>query len=278
MIEPAEQQATLIPERPPDTAIEIVDVALIDFEDIGEAPSAALKRAIKEQGILTPLTLARTATGRLHLVAGRRRLRVAKEMGLKVVPALVIEDDGMVNVSGLTDHATRRDNPAADLAHIEALVHRGASHAEISRATGLPVNAIKARLKLARLVPALRSHFDSGRIGTSVAEDCARLPAVTQEELAGRFATVGRLTQDDIRQARQARQQTAPSTMQLEGFDAPDIDPAAAPQLPTARPMLTDELAGLCRELVALFTMERRTELAARLTDALERAGVAEAA
>lgn len=264
-------QERLIPEVPPDSNVEWVTISQIDYDDIGPAPEADLEEKIRAQGILTPLTLARKSDGRFELIAGRRRLRVARKLGHLSVPALVIENAGMTAVSALTDHATRRENPAADLAHIEALVARGASETAIHKATGLAVKTIRARMKLAHLVPALREAFDRGKLPISVAEGCARLTSEAQQALAAKLTAVGRLTQQDVKEAKLAAR-PAPPPM-LDGFDVPTVDPLAAPPIPASVPRLTPELQRTCQELIALLRSERRESLAGALEGALARAG-----
>src|SRR3954447_11570135 len=105
---PTATQDRLIPEVRPDSDVQWVPLALIDFEDIGPHPEPVLEALVRAQGILTPLTLAMRADGRFELMAGRRRLRVARAIGLERVPALVIANVGIVEVGALTDHATRR--------------------------------------------------------------------------------------------------------------------------------------------------------------------------
>ena len=67
-------QDRLVPDEPPSSAVEMVPVDAIDFEDIGPAPEPVLEALMVAQGILTPLTLARKQDGRCELIAGRRRL------------------------------------------------------------------------------------------------------------------------------------------------------------------------------------------------------------
>lgn len=265
-------QERLVPDAPPSSAVEMVPLSAIDFEDIGPAPEPVLEELIRAQGILTPLTLARKADGRCDLIAGRRRLRVARKLGLALVPALVIDNHGMVAVSALTDHASRRDNPAADLAHIEALIHRGASLDAISKATGLSSKVIKQRLVLGKLTPRLREMFDRGRIAVTVAQDTARLPAEAQHGLADRFDMVGKLTQQDVKDAKAAAKPPPPPM--LPAFELEDVEPTAPPPIPVSRLRVTPELERTCRELIALLRAERRASLAGALEGALQRAGV----
>ncbi len=48
-----------------------------------------LVRSIAEHGIITPITVRAVASGRFEIIAGERRVRAARQVGLKSIPALV---------------------------------------------------------------------------------------------------------------------------------------------------------------------------------------------
>jgi ParB family chromosome partitioning protein len=54
-----------------------------------EAPLAELAASIREYGILQPLLVTKTENGRYQLIAGERRLRAAKLVGLNEVPVIL---------------------------------------------------------------------------------------------------------------------------------------------------------------------------------------------
>ena len=61
---------------------------------------AELAQSIREHGVFTPI-LVRKAVSGFQLIAGERRLRAAKEAGLDMIPAIVLEfdDQQMMEVS-----------------------------------------------------------------------------------------------------------------------------------------------------------------------------------
>jgi ParB family transcriptional regulator, chromosome partitioning protein len=70
---------------------------------------ASLARSILSQGILQPLVLRKTG-GRYQLIAGERRLRAAREAGLKKVPVVVREaDDQQMLALALVENIQRQD-------------------------------------------------------------------------------------------------------------------------------------------------------------------------
>ena len=70
---------------------------------------AELAQSIREHGVFTPI-LVRKAVSGFQLIAGERRLRAAKEAGLDMIPAIVLEfdDQQMMEVS-LIENIQRED-------------------------------------------------------------------------------------------------------------------------------------------------------------------------
>ena len=56
---------------------------------------AELAQSIKEKGVLQPVIIRKDKTGQIHLVAGERRLRAAKNAGLEKIPAILTSGNPM---------------------------------------------------------------------------------------------------------------------------------------------------------------------------------------
>lgn len=76
---------------------QIVD-SLIDFRDKEEEKKdkrseefEQLKQTIKEKGVISPIHVFVTPTGQYALVDGRRRYLASKQLGLKEIPAMILE-------------------------------------------------------------------------------------------------------------------------------------------------------------------------------------------
>src|SRR5215467_4516273 len=156
-------RADLLPTDLPDTRLEQLDVALIEFEDIGPPPRGELIRSIRAIGVQTPITVeqieAPTDQYLYNLIAGRRRQRVALDLGFETIPALIYPS-GFSKTMLLTDHAQRHANPAAELRAIEQLQEQGYTEKEIAYATGMTIGTIRNRVKLVGLCAELRHAFD----------------------------------------------------------------------------------------------------------------------
>lgn len=73
-----------------------------------------LKRSIKENGLIQPITVRQTKTGDFELVSGERRWRAVKDLGIREIPAYVLQvdsDEKMLEMA-LTENLQREDlNP-----------------------------------------------------------------------------------------------------------------------------------------------------------------------
>jgi len=73
-----------------------------------------LKRSIKENGLVQPITVRQTKDGGFELVSGERRLRAVKDLGIREIPAYVLQvdsDEKMLELA-LTENLQREDlNP-----------------------------------------------------------------------------------------------------------------------------------------------------------------------
>jgi ParB family chromosome partitioning protein len=76
-----------------------------------------LAASIKKLGIVQPLTVRETGTGRYQLIAGERRLRAAKRAGLTHVPAYIrtADDQAMLELA-LVENIQREDLDAVEVA------------------------------------------------------------------------------------------------------------------------------------------------------------------
>jgi ParB family chromosome partitioning protein len=112
-----------------------------------------LSESIRSYGILNPLTV-RRRSGRYELVAGERRLRAAKLIGLREVPCMLIdvnmEDAGLI---ALVENLQRRDlNFLEEANGIRQLIRMfGMSQEEAARRLGKSQSAVANKLRLLKL-------------------------------------------------------------------------------------------------------------------------------
>ncbi|MFQ5738094.1 MAG: ParB/RepB/Spo0J family partition protein [Acidobacteriota bacterium] len=145
-----------------------------------------LAASIKENGILQPLVCRRTKNG-LEVVAGERRLRAAKMVGLTEVPVVVreIRDDDLIHIR-LIENLQRTDLPIEDqFQALSSLRQRGLGVQKISKITGLSTTKINRILGLEDLEPSIRKRND---LAEHAKEFLAKAPPQVQKTLAERIA------------------------------------------------------------------------------------------
>lgn len=123
-----------------------------------EAGLRELASSIRRHGILQPLTVRRMPDG-WELIAGERRLRAARLVGLETVPCIeTAADDRESALLALVENLQRRDlhyfEEAAAIA--DYLKQSGVTQEEAAAQLGRSPSAVANKLRLLRLSPACR--------------------------------------------------------------------------------------------------------------------------
>ncbi len=140
---------------------------------------ADLMDSIKEHGILEPLVIAHTPAG-YQIIAGERRWRASKALGLKKVPVVIKETTpkGMLEMA-IVENVQRTDlNPIERGKAFSRLMDEfGLSNAEIAKRTSKSPAYVSNTLKLLELPDALKD----GLIGGLITEGHARALAAIND-------------------------------------------------------------------------------------------------
>ena len=169
----------------------------------GTKVRARLFKSIREKGVLTPILVQPSGAG-YKILDGRRRVAAALRAGLEEIPAILV-DEGGPEIT-LLAHATRSENPMAELEAIRELQQRGLSEKVIARAGYSSLPRIRRLAKLNRLAPELAGKVEAGEIATGVAFQIAGLP---QEDQVRLLADDEKVTSKTVRQAKYAHRQAA---------------------------------------------------------------------
>jgi ParB/RepB/Spo0J family partition protein len=218
----------------------------------GTKVRAGLLKSIREKGVLTPILVQQNGAG-YKILDGRRRVAAAIQAGLEVIPAILLEEGGPEVT--LLAHATRSENPVAELEAIQELQRLGLSEKEIARAGYSSLARIRRLAKLNRLAPELAKKVQAGEIAPGVAFQIAGLPQEDQRQL---------LAEDDEAQYRSERTRS-PVTAKAVRQAKYARHQAAVPSLPElveqTRPITIEELLGsLSVETLGLILAEMPDE------------------
>ena len=196
---------------------------VFDEDDITE-----LAASIKEVGLLQPIVVRRVddEEGRAEsyeLVMGERRLRAAKEAGLKTIPAVVryTEDQDLLRDALLENLHRVQLNPLEEAAAYQQLLDDfSCTHAELSKRIARSRSQISNTLRLMKLPPLVQRRLAAGVLSAGHARALLGLPDVAaMERLAQRIVAEGlsvRATEElvalhDEPQAQDAPRRTAGS-------------------------------------------------------------------
>jgi len=118
-----------------------------------------LAKSIAEQGLLSPITVLKSADGGYELIIGQRRYLACKRLGWKKIPAIVrdsIEGTDAVVLS-LVENVHRADVSPMDKARAYGRIfEKSGSYDKVARDTGVSVTTVRKYMKLLQLAPSIQ--------------------------------------------------------------------------------------------------------------------------
>ena len=126
-----------------------------------------LALSIKEKGMIQPVVVRRKEDG-FELVAGERRLKAAEKIGMKLIPALIMENLSKGEMLELTliENVQREDlNPIEEAKGYKRLLEEcGLSQKELSKKISKDRSSIANTLRLLNLPIEIQNYIGSGKI------------------------------------------------------------------------------------------------------------------
>ena len=166
------------------------------------AELAELAASIAEHGILTPLMVVANEAGRLELVAGERRLRAARQLGLRFVPVDVrsMTLRQVAEISGLDNIQRANLSPAEEGAYFSRLLAElGISENELSKRLGKNRAYIQQRRAIASAAPEVLAALADGELTFSQARAIAQAAPGQPKAQAQALTKVRELTKSGKR-------------------------------------------------------------------------------
>ena len=142
-----------------------------------------LAASIKEHGIIQPLIVSKK-DGRFELIAGERRLRSARLLGLQAVPVIVREEKEQKKLElALIENLQREDlNPLESARAYQRLIEEfNITQEEAARRVGKARSSLSNALRLLLLPPAAQDALAAGKITEAHAKYLLGLPSETQQ-------------------------------------------------------------------------------------------------
>lgn len=170
-----------------------------------------LSESIKEKGIIEPLIVRRTSGG-FELIAGERRLRAAKMVGLEVVPVVIMDATDEESLEfAIIENIQREDlNAMEEGEAYRSLMNFGLSQEEVARKVGKERATVANYLRLLKLPLEVKEELINGTISMGHARAILSLDNhMAQTELCAKIVQRG-LSVREAEELAQARTTRAP--------------------------------------------------------------------
>jgi ParB family chromosome partitioning protein len=149
----------------------------------------ALAESVREVGVLQPV-LVREADEGYELIAGERRWRAAKKVGLQTVPAIVrVADDALALQQAIVENVQREAlDPLEEAAAYQQLIEDfKLTHDDVARRVGKSRAAVTNCLRILQLPPTVQRYIHDGSLKRGHAIALLGTPdRAFQEQLARR--------------------------------------------------------------------------------------------
>ena len=199
------------------------------FQPRGHFDEEALSQladSIREVGVLQPVLVRPTGEGQYELIAGERRWRAARRVGLQTIPALVREtDDAAALEQALVENVHRDDlNPLEEAAAYQQLIEDfGLTHDEVAARVGRSRTTVTNTLRLMQLPPAIQKSVQEGKLSMGHARALLGSPDRSFQELLAKRAVAEdlsvRAVEDAVRE-HQSESSGAPAADRAADGDA----------------------------------------------------------
>jgi len=135
-------------------------------KDFNKEKMEELKESIKKHGIIQPIVVRKMANG-YEIVAGERRLKAAKEIGLKKIPAIIktFNNEKSLEIA-LVENIQREDlNPVEQANAFKRLIDEfNLTQQELAEVTGKSRALVTNTIRLLKLNPEIQKNISEGKI------------------------------------------------------------------------------------------------------------------
>ena len=170
-----------------------------------------LAQSIRQQGVITPVTVRKMPDGTCQLIAGERRFRAAQKAGLKELPAYIrVATDTQMMEMALVENIQRADLNAIEVAQAyrQLIEECRLTHEELSEKVGKNRSTITNYLRLLSLPEEVQQAIGNGRISMAHARVLAGLDdAERQTEILHAIEERNLSVHQTEQMARSAKQQ-----------------------------------------------------------------------
>ncbi|MCP4266859.1 MAG: ParB/RepB/Spo0J family partition protein [Candidatus Brocadiaceae bacterium] len=211
-----------------------------------------LIQSIQEHGILQPIIVRPTNKG-YKIIAGERRWRASKQLGLQNIPAIVKSTDGLKTIElALVENIQREDlNPIEKaIAFAELKTNFGLTQEQIAIKVGQDRSTIANTIRLLDLPKEVQSHVSRGTISMGHARSLLSLKDASKQRLLSERIEADGLSVRDVELIVSGKKSLVAQKKDDEG-----VQPASAV---TKSPQVLSLEDGLRRSVGAKVTIKEK--------------------
>ncbi len=123
-----------------------------------------LANSIKEQGLLSPITVMKNDDGKYDLIAGQRRFLACIKLDRDKISAIIREkmDDTDATIISLIENVHRADMGPIDKANAyQKIYEKYKDYNKVAKETGMSVNTIRKYISLLNLAPSIQDKLST---------------------------------------------------------------------------------------------------------------------
>jgi ParB family chromosome partitioning protein len=184
-------------------------------EHFDEETLAALAESIREVGVLQPVLVRERGDAGYELIAGERRWRAARRVGLQTIPAIIRHaDDAAVLQQSIVENVQREElNPLEEAAAYQQLIEDfDLTHDDVAGRVGKSRATVTNMLRLLQLPPAIQRYVKDGSLRMGHARALLGTPDRAFQEQLARRAVNEDLSVREVEDAIRARTETPTSS------------------------------------------------------------------
>ena len=143
-----------------------------------------LAESISANGIIQPLAVRKTENSKFEIIAGERRYRVAKMVGLRRIPCVIhTADEQTAAMLSLTENLQRSNlNIFEEARALDQLInYYGISQSKAAVNLGMAQSTLSNKLRLLNLSPEIQEKISKAGLTERHAQALLRLPASNRE-------------------------------------------------------------------------------------------------
>ena len=168
-------------------------------QSFDEQKITELSQSIVKHGILSPILVRETGAGGFELIAGERRLRAAKQAGLKTAPCMVDSAEDQLSLElALIENLQREDlNPIEEARGYDRLKREfSLTQDKIAEVTGKARSSVANSMRLLNLPTSIIDLLYAGDLEKGHAKILASMDPKEATELAQKIVSLGMTVKD----------------------------------------------------------------------------------